>query len=93
VYDKYHDKGFELLSIDVTWDGETLARDFVQQYRLPFPVGRDADGAIGAAYGVQETPLTFFVDKKGTLIARHEGEFEGNAETEISRRIEKLLAE
>ncbi len=37
--------------------------------------------------------MTFFVDKKGTLVARHEGEFEGNAEAEISRRIEKLLAE
>jgi hypothetical protein len=93
VYDKYHDKGFELLSVNVTWDGETLARDFVQQYRLPFPVGRDGNGAIGGVYGVEATPMTFFVDKRGTLVARHDGEFEGNAEVEISRRIEKLLAE
>ncbi len=93
MYDKYHEKGFELLSIDVNWDGETLARDFVKQYNLPFPVGRDADAKIGTAYGVDATPNTFFVDKKGILVARHEGEFEGNTEQEISRHIEKLLAE
>ncbi len=70
-----------------------MARDFVKQYRLPFPVGRDGDAKIGSVYGVDATPNTFFIDKKGILVARHEGEFEGDPEAEISRRVEKLLAE
>ena len=93
MYDKYHDKGFEILSVNVGWDKESAARKFVEEYRLPFPVGRDSSATIETAYEVDSTPSNFFIDKNGVLVERKIGTFEGDLESEFSRRIEKLLAQ
>lgn len=79
--------------MNVVWDKDAPARKFVEDYHLPFPVGRDSSGSIGTAYRVDATPASFFIDKKGILVERVDGEFESNAEGEFSRRIEKLLAQ
>lgn len=93
MYEKYHSKGFELLSVNATWDKDAPARKFVEEYRLPFPVGRDSSGTIGGAYRVDATPASFFIDKNGILVERVDGAFEADMEGEFSRRIEKLLAQ
>jgi len=36
VYEKYHSKGFELLSVNASWDKDAPARKFVEDHRLPF---------------------------------------------------------
>jgi cytochrome c biogenesis protein CcmG/thiol:disulfide interchange protein DsbE len=79
-----------LLGIDVRWDGLQPAQRFVQEFQVAYPVGRDASGAIGDAYGVQATPTTYFIDKKGILVHRVEGEIEP---AELTRQIESLLKE
>ena len=61
------------LSVNVTWDKDEPARKFVEEYHLPFLVGRDADGRIGELYGVEATPMTFFIGKDGKLRERVEG--------------------
>lgn len=93
MYEKYHPKGFEILSVNTAWDKDAGARKFIEDFRLPFPVGRDSSGVIAGAYRVDATPASFFVDKKGILIERVDGAFENNPEAEFSRRIEKLLAQ
>jgi cytochrome c biogenesis protein CcmG/thiol:disulfide interchange protein DsbE len=91
IFEKYKDKGLALISVNVHWDKETQARDFARTYKLPFPVGRDAKNAIGSRYLVEYTPTSFFIDKTGILVERHDGGFEFDMEGEFSRRIEKLL--
>jgi len=93
MYEKYRDKGFEILSVNVGWDTESAARKFVEEYRLPFPVGHDSSATIETAYEVDSTPSNFFIDKNGILVERKIGTFEGDLESEFSRRIEKLLAQ
>jgi peroxiredoxin len=61
------------LSVNVTWDHEAPAKKFAEEYHLPFPVGRDADGRIGDLYGVEATPTTLFIGKDGKLRERLEG--------------------
>jgi hypothetical protein len=82
-----------LLSVNATWDKEAAARKFVEEFRLPFPVGRDSGGTIGTRYRVDAVPNNFFIDKKGILVERLNGSPEGDLEAEFSRRIEKLLAQ
>ena len=77
-----------VVGVDVAWDQEQPARIFVKVHELPYPVGRDASGAIGGAYGVEATPTTFFIDRQGKLVDRVEGE--QNA-AELSQRIETAL--
>lgn len=61
------------LSVNVTWDKEGPAKKFAEEYHLPFPVGRDADGRIGDLCGVEATPTTLFIGKDGKLRERLEG--------------------
>ena len=77
-----------MVGVDVNWDQEQPARIFVKVHTLPYPVGRDASGAIGEAYGVDATPTTYFIDRQGKLVDRVEGEQEA---PELDRRIDALL--
>ena len=77
----------------MAWDTESLARKFVEEYRLPFPVGHDTNAAIGTPYEVESTPSNFFIDKKGMLVEKKIGAFEGDLEEAFVSRIEKLLAQ
>lgn len=72
----------------MNWDKEADAKRFVEQYRLPFPVGRDSDGRIGSLYGMEATPTSVFIAKDGKLVERHEG---GLEEADFERRINSLL--
>lgn len=89
MYERYRDKGLAVVSINVIWDKADDAKRFVQTYHLPYPVGLDATGAIGGAYGVDATPATFFIDKGGVVRARQDG---AGSEAEIAKQIEALLA-
>lgn len=77
-----------VLGINVTWDKEQLVRTFMDVYKVTYPVGRDASGAIGTQYGVEATPTSVFIDKAGRLVERHEGEL---GEAEFRQRIDALL--
>lgn len=77
------------MSVSVTWDKEGDARKFVEQYRLSFPVGRDANGLIASKYLVESTPNTFFIGKDGRIVDRVEGELD---EAGFEQRIQKILA-
>jgi len=79
--------------VSVSWDKESSARKFAEEYRLPFPVGHDAKAVIGTPYEVESTPANFFIDKNGVLVERKIGAFEGDLEAAFSSRIEKLLAQ
>jgi peroxiredoxin len=88
MYARYQSKGFEVVSVNMSWDKEAGGRKFVEEYKLPFTVGRDGDEKIKNLYKVEATPSTFFIDKAGILRRRVDGEM---AEADIEREIEKLL--
>ena len=66
----------------------------MEEYRLQFPVGRDADGRIGDLYDVEATPTTFFIGKDGKLRERQEGAPEDvkAIEAGLEQRINWMLA-
>lgn len=89
MYARYQRKGFELVSVNMSWDEESAGRRFVEQHKLPFAVGRDGDAKIATLYKVESTPNTFFIDKAGILQRRVEGTMD---EADLEREIERLLA-
>jgi peroxiredoxin len=84
----YKVKGVAVLGINVSWDKAQLVRTFMEVYKVSYPVGRDASGAIGRLYGVEATPTSVFIDRAGRLVEQHEG---GLEEAEFRQRIEALL--
>jgi len=73
----------------MSWDKESSGRRFAETYRLPFPVGHDANGRIALLYRVEATPNSVFIDKAGVVVRQVEGAMQ---ESSFEREIEKLLA-
>jgi cytochrome c biogenesis protein CcmG/thiol:disulfide interchange protein DsbE len=55
---------------DATPDSEA----FVHSYHLTYPSLRDGTGSFAAAYGTDQLPETFIVDRHGHVVALYRGE-------------------
>ena len=77
-----------MLGVNVKWDNEQDARKFVEEYGVPYRVGRDADGDIGRQYKVEGTPTSLLINKDGSLFGRADGAM---TEAEFTNHIDALL--
>jgi len=71
VYEKYHDQGFEVLSISFDKAPEKL-KDYIEEHKLLWPQILDGENhPLGAQYGVVAIPTTFLIDREGKLITKN----------------------
>ena len=72
-YKYFEDKGVQVLAVDV---GETefAVRKFVERHELTFPVVIDQSEEVQTAYGINPLPITFLIDKDGTVVKSHTGQ-------------------
>jgi peroxiredoxin len=71
AYQRFHDRGFELVAVAMRYDPPNRVLDFVGREKLPFSVALDPLGQIEAAFGgVPGTPTTFIIDKRGDIVQR-----------------------
>lgn len=77
-----------MLGVNVNWDTESEAREFVKKYSIPYLVGRDTTGEIGRRYRIEGTPATLLISRDGTLFGRADGAM---TESDFTRNIEQLL--
>jgi thiol-disulfide isomerase/thioredoxin len=99
---KYASQGFEVLGIDTEGDdlqpgdkaGWAKDRDAVQQFvaqmKMPYPVLFNGDSISTPYGGLDELPTSFFVDRKGTIVAAQLGL---SSESEMEANIKKALAQ
>ena len=99
---KYAGQGFEILGIST--EGDDLKADdkagwakdkaaiakFVQQEKVSYPVLVDGDSLSQAYGGLDAMPTSFFVNRKGTVVAAQMGL---TSESEIEANIKKALAD
>ncbi len=79
TYQDYHDKGFELLAVAMSYDPPSHVLNYAQKNALPFPVIHDSDGKIATDFNqVRVTPTAFILDKQGRVIRRVVGELDFN---------------
>ena len=71
-YRQFKDQGVQVIAVDV---GETefAVQQFVDRHQLTFPVVID-QGDVQAAYGINPLPITFLIDKEGTVIKSYTGQ-------------------
>lgn len=63
---------FTFVGVNV-WDKDGSARDFLQQFGVTYPVGRDPKGMIAVDYGVTGIPEKYFIDPNGRIIRKFVG--------------------
>jgi cytochrome c biogenesis protein CcmG, thiol:disulfide interchange protein DsbE len=84
----HRDRGLVVLGVN-SQDLSSDARRFAKQVGWTYPLVRDGAGDILGPYAVAAFPETFFVDRKGKLVARIDGEV---SEDELETNIERALA-
>ena len=71
VYEKYHDKGFDVIGISFDED-EAVLRKFITEKELPWRQILDSRGFKGVfakQYGVHGIPAPFLIDRNGKVIS------------------------
>ncbi len=91
TYDKYKSQGYDTLAVAMSYDPPSYVVNFAETRKLPFKVAIDNTGAVAKAWGgVELTPTTYVVNKRGQIVKRYVGEPDF---AELHKLIEKLLAE
>ncbi|HWB58280.1 MAG TPA: TlpA disulfide reductase family protein [Chthoniobacteraceae bacterium] len=70
TYQKYHDKGFEIIGVSLDQDKDSLTK-FIKDNNMPWPQyfdGQGWDNKLAAKYGIQSIPMNFLIDKDGKII-------------------------
>ena len=76
MFRRFESRGVAFVGINVQGDKEPDALRFLETYRLPYLVARDAGGAVGKTYGVDGTPTTYVIDRAGRVAASYVGSLE-----------------
>ena len=72
-YEKYHDKGFEVVGISLDEDRETLAK-FVTDQKIPWPILYEKPGGEGwrhplaTYYGISGIPTVILIGRDGNVV-------------------------
>lgn len=90
VYEARKADGLVVLAINMTsQDSLQDARAFVKEFNMTFPVLLDETGAVAHdQYRLRGLPMSFFIDRKGTIVRRHIGAMSGE---QIDQFVGELL--
>lgn len=92
LYRSMHSKGLEILAVSVDQEGTTVTRPFQKALGLSFPILHDLDYQVGLVYGARTLPMTFAIDRNGTIRQLVYGARDWNS-PEARKGIEEVLQE
>jgi thiol-disulfide isomerase/thioredoxin len=72
AYQKYHDKGFEIVGVSLDSDGQKLG-DFLKENKMPWPQyfdGQQWENKLAVKYGIDSIPMNFLLDGNGKIIGK-----------------------
>ena len=72
TYEKYHDKGLEIVGISLDKDKDKLT-DFLKEKKVSWRQYFDGQGwgnKLAVKYGVNSIPATYILDKDGKIFAK-----------------------
>lgn len=69
LYNEFKNEGFVIIGIDVR-EGKEIVKEYVDKYKLNFPVLLDIQGNVEKKYGVRGHPDHFLINKRGELIGK-----------------------
>ena len=75
TYEKYHDRGFEVIGISLDDDEQTL-KEFLEEEQLPWPILFSSDPKatgwehpMASYYGISSIPAAILVDREGKVVS------------------------
>lgn len=85
LYDKFSDKGLEIVAISVDQGNPDGVRKFAEKMKLNFPIVLDPEQVTKQAYQVRALPTTYLIDRTGRVVAVGMGprEWDGEAASDL----------
>jgi thiol-disulfide isomerase/thioredoxin len=86
VYEKYHDRGFEIIGVSLDSDKDALTV-YTQENGMLWPEyfdGKVWDNDLSKSFGISAVPAMWLVDKKGLLVTT-------DGRKDLAGQVEKLL--
>ena len=90
LYRRYRSQGLTLLAVSLDKGNSAKVQDFVDKYKLSFPVLLDSEGIAEKLYPSHTIPFTYVIDKQGRVAARVDGAKDWNS-PETFKAVEYLL--
>ena len=69
VWQSYHATDLLFIGVSVQ-DREVAALDFLEEFAITYPNGRDADGRISIDYGLMGVPEKFLINRQGQIVRK-----------------------
>lgn len=92
IYNRYKDKGFQVLGIDLDVFGQARVKKFIDglDFKIPYPTIIDAKMEIKGKQGVSMLPTVILADAAGKVRLFHVG-YKPGYEKELEEKVKKLL--
>ncbi len=87
AYDKYHDKGFEIVGVSLD-ENKGRLESFIKDKKMPWPQyfdGKKWENKLAVKYGVDVTPTGYLLDRDGKIISKLANADE--LETEVAKAL------
>ena len=73
LYNKYNDKGLEIIGVSLDQDGWTPVRPFMESYNINYPIVMGTMQVVQAYGGIRSIPTTFIINRNGEVVERKIG--------------------
>jgi peroxiredoxin len=90
LYRRFRSQGLTVLAVSLDKDRSAKVQEFVDKYKLSFPVLLDTEGVAEKLYPSFTIPFTYVIDKQGRVAARIDGAKDWES-PETFKAIEYLL--
>lgn len=67
IYEKFQDKGLEIIGVSLDQDGEAVLRPFIKRYGITYTIVLGTREVVLDFGGVEGIPTTFFIDHNGSI--------------------------
>ena len=84
---RYGDQGLAVIGVNIA-ETAALARAFVDEVGVTFPIVLDEDVSMAASFRVSGLPVSILIDRHGIIVYRHYGQFHPK---QIGEQIQPLL--
>lgn len=89
VYERYRDKGLEIVGVSLDENGWEVVTPFIKRYNITYPVVVDSRGVVARQYGkIDAIPTSFLIDKNGNIVDQHIGYL---SKEELEKKIKSVL--
>ena len=73
LYDKYKDRGLQIIGVSLDQDGWKPVRPFMEQYNIDYPIVLGNNQIVSAYGGINAIPTTFLINKEGQVVTKKVG--------------------